>query len=107
MAACHDLHYEWLRIDRADPRILATRQLLADLLVIGGGPHATLKPGPGAVEIPPPKSLDEQAVGAWIDEQSGRLEGWLLTIRAVNATVIYRIGVKDMRSLAYVAEWPD
>lgn len=107
MAACHDLHGEWLRIDHADPRILISRELLTEVLVLGGGPHAVLKPGPGAIEVRPPAILDSDLFEAWIDEQSGRLEGWLLTIRAVNATVIYRIGVKDMRSLAYAAEWPD
>jgi hypothetical protein len=91
----HEMHVEWIRVDHADPVILITCGLLRELLLWGCGPHAELKPGPGATAI------------RQVEDQLQRLEGWLLTVRGENRTVMYRIAEKSASAYGYVAEWPD
>jgi hypothetical protein len=72
-----------LRIVRADPRVLIAAELLD--AVNGAGPRT-----------------------AWLDLAGcATYDGDLLKIRAVNRTVIYRIGEYVPLHRAYVGEWPD
>lgn len=102
-----ELHAEWLWIDVADPRILVTRRLLAELLLLGTGPHADLQPGPGAVSWEDFEVCPGVPDVGRLDELSGQMTGWLLTIRAANRTVLYRITGKSPLIDGYEAEWPD
>lgn len=81
-------------IDRADPHIVITDTLLHELLV-HGSPYADLRPGPGALDAAEAKARGDN------------LEGWLLTLRAGNRTVVYRLTGKVPFSLSWYAEWPD
>jgi hypothetical protein len=100
----HLFHADWLRIDRADPLVFVARELLADLLIWRGGRHFDLQPGPGAVVTP--RGICVSGV-EWASIAAGALTGWLLTVRAVNRTVLYRIGEKAVSHDGYLAEWPD
>ena len=93
----HDAFGIWvrLRIDQADPRILITGELVEAWRAHGaepfyGNPFLALRPGPGASPM--------VIYG---------MEGWLVTIRGENRTVVYRIG-KYLPGLdCYEAERPD
>jgi len=78
-------------IDQADPRILVCPELLENWQIHGTGPFADLRPGPGASVLPGLHGF----------------EGWLVTIRGENQTVVYRIGRKVPHARVYEAEWPD
>ena len=82
---------ERVRIDRADPRILLAAHLLENWQIHGTGLFADLRPGPGASPLPGLHGF----------------EGWLVTIRGENRTVVYRVGRKVPHAWAYEAEWPD
>lgn len=84
--ACMAVH-----VDQADPRVMITVELLEELLACGTGPFAELRPGPGASVMPGLHGF----------------EGWLLTVRGENQTVMYRIGRKVPTAHCYEAEWPD
>lgn len=79
-----------IRINRADPRVLVTAELLA--MVFTDAVQV-----PGVVLSAPPDN--ENGTPFWT--------GALLKINGVNQNVVYRIGewVPAMRS--YIAEWPD
>ena len=68
-----------LRIDRADPRVLITRELLK--------------------EIPPP---DPSGLNGPVT-----YDGNIVRIQGENRTVIYRIGQYLPEENCYEAEWPD
>lgn len=97
MTAEHDAFGTWmrLRIDRADPRVLISGELADGWKVQGtepfyGNPFMTLRPGPGAS----PNAADG-------------LEGWLVTVRGENRSIMYRIGKYLPDRGCYEAEWPD
>ena len=72
-----------ISIDRADPRILISVEILD--AVNGAGPRS-----------------------AWLDlARCATYDGVLLKIHGVNRTVIYRIGEYVPRVHGYIAEWPD
>jgi hypothetical protein len=96
---------EFLWVDRADPRILISRQILGHLLLMGGGPHADLRPGSDAPVVPVFK--DPALLRDWCESAMGYMEGWLLTVKGGNRTVLYRIGELLPHLEAYAAEWPD
>ena len=100
----HELHVEWIRVDHADPLILISRELLAGLLTWHGGRHYDLRPGPGAVVTP--RGICASGV-EWANVAAGAMTGWLLTVRGVNRTVVYRITGKSPLIDGYEAEWPD
>jgi len=77
-----------VRIDRADPRILISAELLAEAFV---------HPAPGVSLGPPPESPN--GTPFW--------EGAVLKIEGVNRTVIYRICGYVPRVRGYIGEWPD
>lgn len=72
------------RIDRADPRILISAELLNDV---------ARNPADGV-------SLNWPLGNFW-------LTGSVLRIEAVNRTVVYRIGERVPAVNGYIAEWPD
>lgn len=78
-----------LRVDRADPRILISGELLYEIAT-ESSPWASILPPPG---------------NQW--DGAGTLEGALLKICGVNQTVIYRVGQYFPRIRAYIGEWPD
>ena len=77
-----------LRIDRADPRILISGKLLAEIFI---------HPVPG-VSLGDPQPA-ENGTPFW--------EGALLKIAGANRTVIYRILEYVPRAHCYIGEWPD
>jgi hypothetical protein len=84
-----------LRVDRADPRILISGEVL-DAIVRGGG----LDP-----------AVDWPALNAWLTT-AGCVPGHgyvgaVLHIRGVNRQVVYRIVDMVPRINGYIAEWPD
>ncbi len=92
---CTRLDNGSLRIDRADPRILISGELL-DAIPIGG-------PIAGYPEV--------LARNAWLDtagctDGSGYV-GAVLAISGVNQRVIYRIVDYVPRVHGYIGEWPD
>jgi len=93
----HDPSGIWvrLRIDRADPRILISGKLAESWKECGGdfspwNPFLTLRPGPGASPM-----------------ITYGMEGWLVTLRGENRTVVYRIGKYLPAWDSHEAEWPD
>lgn len=75
-----------IRIDRADPRILISAELM-DSMAHGESPWAVVEPPPGGCDL--------------------TYRGALLKISAVNQRVIYRITDYVPRVNAMIAEWPD
>jgi hypothetical protein len=72
-----------IRVDRADPRVLISAELL-DAMVDGASP------------------------GCWVDLAGCcTYDGALLKIRAVNRTVIYRIITYVPSVRGYIGEWPE
>jgi hypothetical protein len=71
-----------LHIDRADPRVLISRELLDS--IASGDP-----------------------AGIWIESADGKFIGSLLTIRGVNREVAYRITGYVSAVRGYIGEWPD
>jgi hypothetical protein len=81
-----------LRIDRADPRILISAELLVEIYV---APMIGVSLAPEWPYRYPPVHAD----GFW--------EGALLKVCGVDRSVVYRIGEYVPRIRAYIAEWPD
>lgn len=77
------------------------------MLAFGCEPHASLVAGPGAIPAGKPAGTSDAEVTAWFDRVASHLEGWLLTVRGVNRTVIYRVTRKVPGQFAWYAEWPD
>lgn len=103
----HEFCAQALYVNAADPRIAVSDLLLHEMLVLGCGPNADLRPGPGATVPGKPLSLSPADLTAWFNRTAGNLEGWLLTVRGVNQTVVYRITGKAPDLYAWYAEWPD
>ena len=79
-----------LRIDHADPRVLISAELLAEIFTA---------PWPGVSIGTDLVREDRNGTPFW--------EGALLRIHGVNRTVIYRVLEYVPRVHAYIGEWPD
>jgi hypothetical protein len=79
-----------VRIDRADPRILISAELLVESFI---APAPGVSLNTGMVREGP------NGTPFW--------EGAVLKIEGVNRTVIYRIGEYAPRVRGYIGEWPD
>lgn len=80
-----DDHVGRLCIDRADPGVWASVELLVKIAEGCGHPDTSISLG----------------------DRRDALRDGLLTIRASNRTVVYRIGEYDPQHLRYLCHWPD
>ncbi len=88
---CSRLDDGGIRVDRADPRILISPEVL-DAIAEGG---------------PWPASLRLDTAGCMPPPYRGTHVGAVLHIDGVNQQVVYRITEYVPRIRAYIGEWPD
>ncbi len=84
-----------LIVERADPRILISAELLAEIAFVGGDPRIALT----FAENPLP--------GWWPGAFRRNPLGALLRIEGTNRTVIYQIAEWHGTTDRFAAEWPD
>ena len=97
MTAEHDAFGTWTRlsIDRADPRVLISGELADGWKMQGTEPfYGNLVHDPASRPSASPNAADG-------------LEGWLVTVRGENRSIMYRIGKYLPDRGCYEAEWPD
>lgn len=98
LARHHDADGVWLTIERADPHVAFSDELLCDLA--DGGDNDGMYP---IVRID--RNYAHNMADCRIDGRC--FDGWLVHIEARNRTVIYRIGAYDALRNCWRAAWPD